>query len=147
MPLLQPSTCFCYPLKLPPLPLASDSNEFDECARKRLTLDYRTGSAVTLTRSNIFVHGGLTIPLNLPVVNSMQLQKELILFFAKEKNNGSSFRNLNEWISKETFFLDLMSRTWYRVKTSFDQRTEELLKAESSSAKADNDTNEIKNGH
>ncbi|CAI4459284.1 ADE_G0018070.mRNA.1.CDS.1 [Saccharomyces cerevisiae] len=144
MPLLQPSTCFCYPLKLPPLPLTSDSNEFDECARKRLTLDYRTGSAVTLTRSNIFVHGGLTIPLNLPVVNSMQLQKELILFFAKEKNNGSSFRNLNEWISKETFFLDLMSRTWYRVKTSFDQRTEELLKAESSSAKADNDTNEIR---
>ncbi|CAI5150645.1 BEM_HP_G0079270.mRNA.1.CDS.1 [Saccharomyces cerevisiae] len=91
MPLLQPSTCFCYPLKLPPLPLTSDSNEFDECARKRLTLDYRTGSAVTLTRSNIFVHGGLTIPLNLPVVNSMQLQKEFILFFAKEKNNGSSF--------------------------------------------------------
>lgn len=58
----------------------------------------------------------------------MQLQKELILFFAKEKNNGSSFKNLNEWISKETFFLDLMSRTWYRVKTSFDEKTEELQK-------------------
>ncbi|CAI4061506.1 Mds3p SKDI_07G0690 [Saccharomyces kudriavzevii IFO 1802] len=143
MPLLQPSTCFCYPLKLPPLPLASDSNELDECARKRLTLDYRTGSAVTLTRSNIFVHGGLTIPLNLPTVNSMQLQKELILFFAKEKNNGSSFRNLNEWISKETFFLDLMSRTWYRVKTSFDQKTEELLRAENPSYKPNTDTNDI----
>ncbi|CAI4062564.1 hypothetical protein SUVZ_07G0600 [Saccharomyces uvarum] len=128
MPLLQPSTCFCYPLKLPPPPLPTDPNELDECARRRLTLDYRTGSAVTLTRSNIFVHGGLTIPLNLPVINSMQLQKELILFFAKEKNNGSSFKNLNEWISKETFFLDLMSRTWYRVKTSFDEKTEELQK-------------------
>ncbi|CAI4039093.1 hypothetical protein SMKI_07G0640 [Saccharomyces mikatae IFO 1815] len=143
MPLLQPSTCFCYPLKLPPSPLASDSNELDECARKRLTLDCRTGSAVTLTRSNIFVHGGLTIPLNLPVVNSMQLQKELILFFAKEKNNGSSFRNLNEWISKETFFLDLMSRTWYRVKTSFDQKTEELLQAENSNFKLDADTSDV----
>ncbi|EJS43797.1 mds3p [Saccharomyces arboricola H-6] len=140
MPLLQPSTCFCYPLKLPPAPLTSDSNELDECAKKRLTLNYRTGSAVTLTRSNIFVHGGLTIPLNLPVVNSMQLQKELILFFAKEKNNGSSFKNLNEWISKETFFLDLMSRTWYRVKTSLDQKTEELLGAGSLSPKLDTDT-------
>lgn len=146
MPLLQPSTCFCYPLKLPPSPLATDSNELDECARRRLTLDYRTGSAVTLTRSNIFVHGGLTIPLNLPVINSMQLQKELILFFAKEKNNGSSFKNLNEWISKETFFLDLMSRTWYRVKTSFDEKTEELQKGGSAASKLDSGTEDIPAG-
>lgn len=116
MSLLQPSSCTCYPLQLP-LPPPLSSSEADSPTRRRYTLDCRTGAAVELTRSNIFVHGGLTIPLNLTHVNSVQIQKELILYFAKEKNSGSSFKRLNDWISSETFFLDLISRKWKRVET------------------------------
>lgn len=116
MPLLQPSSCTCYPLKLP-LPPPLSSSEPESPTRRRYTLDCRTGAAVELTRSNVFVHGGLTIPLNLTQVNSVQIQKELILYFAKEKNSGSSFKRLNDWISSETFFLDLISRKWKRVET------------------------------
>lgn len=83
-------------------------------------MDCRTGAAVELTRSDIFVHGGLTIPLNLTQVNSVQIQKELILYFAKEKATGSNFKKLNDWVSQETFYLDLISRTWKRIETTFE---------------------------
>ncbi|CCD23309.1 Mds3p NDAI_0B02740 [Naumovozyma dairenensis CBS 421] len=120
MPLLQPSTCTCYPLQLPTL--TSNQKLLDEPTKKRISLECRTGAATILARSNIFVHGGLTIPLNLEgQINSLQLQKELILYFSKEKNNGISFENLNQWISSETFFLDLISRTWYRVETTLQK--------------------------
>ncbi|KAJ9572469.1 Galactose oxidase, central domain [Nakaseomyces glabratus] len=146
MSLLLPSACACYPLHLPspyshprsnsssslnsadvrsPTKVSKKDKEddvyLDEALRKRLTLDVRTGSTTLLTRSNIYVNGGLTIPLNLTEVNSTQLQKELMLYFAKEKNKSISFKNLNEWISSETFFLDLISRSWRRLETTIDE--------------------------
>lgn len=120
MHLLQPTACTCYQLKLPTAPTATASGPLDSCSRRRYTLDCRTGAAVELTRSDIFVHGGLTIPLNLSQVNSVQIQKELILYFTKEKTNGSNFKKLNDWVSQETFYLDLISRTWKRVETTFE---------------------------
>lgn len=142
MSLLLPSANACYPLRLPSAfqhsrnrsntslnsldvrsPTKTSDNvdvEMDEVTKKRITLDVRTGSASILTRSNIYVNGGLTIPLNLTEINSTQLQKELMLYFAKEKNKSISFKNLNEWISSETFFLDLISRTWKRMETTVD---------------------------
>ncbi|QLL32731.1 hypothetical protein HG536_0D02530 [Torulaspora globosa] len=123
MHLLQPSSCSCYNLKLPTPPAAINSEPLDASMKRRYTLDCRTGAAVELTRSNIFVHGGLTIPLNLTHVNSVQIQKELILYFAKEKVTGSSFKRLSDWISSETFFLDLITRTWERVETTIEEDT------------------------
>lgn len=123
MHLLQPSSCSCYNLKLPTPPATINSEPLDASLKRRYTLDCRTGAAVELTRSNIFVHGGLTIPLNLTHVNSVQIQKELILYFAKEKATGSSFKRLSDWISSETFFLDLITRTWERVETTMEEET------------------------
>lgn len=124
MQLLQPTSCSCFQLKLPSPPAATASGPLDACSRRRYTLDCRTGAAVELTRSGIFVHGGLTIPLNLAQVNSVQIQKELILYFAKEKATGSSFKKLNDWVSQETFYLDLISRAWWRVETTFEGEDE-----------------------
>lgn len=118
MPLLQPSSCSCYALKLPALP--SSFLDADEPIKRKLMLDCRTGAAVELTRSDMFVHGGLTIPLNLTQINSLQIQKELMLYFAKEKQSGSLFRRLTDWISPEVFFLDLISRSWKRIETEID---------------------------
>lgn len=132
MPLLQPSLCSCYPLKLPPLP--SSLVDADEPVKRKSMLESRTGAAVELTRSDIFVHGGLTIPLNLTQINSLQIQKELMLYFAKEKQTGSLFRQLNDWISPEIFFLDLISRTWRRIDTEMEDR------------KTSNDDNEGQDG-
>lgn len=56
-------------------------------------------------------------------MNSVQIQKELILYFAKEKTTGSSFKRLNDWISSETFFLDLITRTWEQVETIVEEET------------------------
>ncbi|AQZ18820.1 PMD1 (YER132C) and MDS3 (YGL197W) [Zygosaccharomyces parabailii] len=120
MPLLQPSLCACYPLKLPPLP--PSLADADEPVKRKWMLESRTGAAVELTRSDIFVHGGLTIPLNLTQINSLQIQKELMLYFAKEKQTGSLFRKLSDWISPEIFFLDLVSRTWKRIDTKVERQ-------------------------
>lgn len=78
---LQPSSSVCYPLNLPIAP----GPNLDEATRKKLTLECRTGAAVELARSGVFVHGGLTLPLNLPVINSLQLQKELYYILASIK--------------------------------------------------------------
>ncbi|QLQ79606.1 hypothetical protein HG537_0C02530 [Torulaspora globosa] len=131
MHLLQPSSCSCYNLKLPTPPATINSEPLDASMKRRYSLDCRTGAAVEHTRSNIFVHGGLTIPLNLTHVNSVQIQKELILYFAKEKVTGSSFKRLSDWISSETFFLDLITRTWERVEATVEDET-----------RSDDDTNE-----
>lgn len=116
---LQPSSSVCYPLNLPIAP----GPNLDEATRKKLTLECRTGAAVELARSGVFVHGGLTLPLNLPVINSLQLQKELILYFGKHKNRNTDFKTLADWISPEIFFLDLISRTWQRIITTIDTAT------------------------
>ncbi|CCD23225.1 uncharacterized protein NDAI_0B01905 [Naumovozyma dairenensis CBS 421] len=115
MPLLQPNSTECYRLELPELP---PNVNLDEATKNRLSLNARTGAAVTLARSSIYVHGGLTIPLNISEINSATLQKELILYFSKSKDSSQSFKNLNDWISCEVFYLDLITRTWERIETN-----------------------------
>ncbi|CUS22984.1 LAQU0S07e04676g1_1 [Lachancea quebecensis] len=113
---LLPSPVTSHTLKLPELdPLSQGS--LSECEKRARTLSCRTGSAVILARSAIFVHGGFTIPLDLAEVDSISIQKELILYFSRESKAPGSFQNLSEWISTDTFFLDLISRTWERVVT------------------------------
>ncbi|CDO95887.1 unnamed protein product [Kluyveromyces dobzhanskii CBS 2104] len=116
MPFLLPSNCSCYNLHLPQLDPQLAAT-MDECTIRRSTLDVRTGAATVLARSGIFVHGGLTIPLNLHEITSTNLQQELIMHFARERKDSSRFQNLGQWISKEVFFLDLISRSWERVET------------------------------
>lgn len=116
MPFLLPSNCSCYNLHLPQLD-AQTADSMDECSIRRSTLDVRTGAATVLARSGIFVHGGLTIPLNLQEITSTNLQQELIMHFARERKDSNRFQNLGQWISKEVFFLDLISRRWERVET------------------------------
>lgn len=124
MPFLLPSNCSCYNLHLPHLDAAKAAT-LDECSIKRLSLDVRTGAATVLARSGIFVHGGLTIPLNLNQITSTNLQQELIMHFARELNDSSTFQNLSQWISREVFFLDLISRRWERVTTFYADNDED----------------------
>ncbi|CCK69960.1 Pmd1p KNAG_0D02100 [Huiozyma naganishii CBS 8797] len=133
MALLRPSSSTCYKLRLPELPAGEQilkynddstrddkkNNIQDTIAKRRLLLECRTGAAVDLSRSEIFVHGGLIIPLNLNTIDSATIQKEIILYFAKQKNSVIAFKNLSDWISREIFFLDLISRKWNRLPTSF----------------------------
>lgn len=120
MTLLQPTNSECFALKLPVVRGAS--HHMNESVRNKLGLEYRTGAAVTITRSNVYVHGGLTLPLNLHQVNSLKLQKELILYFAKHKSkDGISFQNLDQYISSEVFSLDLISRTWMHIPATVDE--------------------------
>ncbi|CCE62747.1 hypothetical protein TPHA_0D01060 [Tetrapisispora phaffii CBS 4417] len=118
----QPSSTVCYDLKLPNLP--ANFKTLDEAKKRSLTLDCRTGAAISIARSNIFVHGGLVLPLNLTEVSLVNVQQEIIMYFAKEKGVGSSFKNLIDWVSSEVFFLDLISRTWQRVPTTMKENTE-----------------------
>ncbi|CCF57282.1 hypothetical protein KAFR_0C02890 [Kazachstania africana CBS 2517] len=120
MPLLQPTTSCCYHLKLPKLPVELKESK-NEAQNLKFQLKCRTGAAQTLKRSNIFVHGGLTIPLNLTTIDSLQLQKALMMYFAKETKNAASFENLKQWISSETFYLDLVSRSWRHIPTTINQ--------------------------
>ena len=89
MTVLQPPSSVCYPLNLPIVP----NPNLDEATRKKLTLECRTGAAVELARSGVFVHGGLTLPLNLTIINSLQLQKELILYFGKQKDRNADLKH------------------------------------------------------
>lgn len=126
MTILKPTDAECFSLKLPTIVHTSkgESATIDEAIQKKLGLEYRTGASVTIARSNIYVHGGLTIPLNLNQVNTLKLQKELILYFAKQRNkDGISFQNLNQHISSELFFLDLISRTWKHIPTTIDEQS------------------------
>lgn len=120
MTLLQPTNSECFSLKLPVV--RGGSHHMNESVRNKLGLEYRTGAAVTITRSNVYVHGGLTLPLNLHQVNSLKLQKELILYFAKHKSkDGISFQNLDQYISSEVFSLDLISRTWMHIPATVNE--------------------------
>ncbi|AEY97852.1 FAFR168Wp [Eremothecium gossypii FDAG1] len=120
MPLILPSAGNCFPLRLPKLD-AGQLQDLDERAQKRLLLECRTGAAVALGRSSLFVYGGLTIPLNLPEVTLVQIQQELILHFARCKT--ANYLNLCEYISQEVFSLDLLSRRWERVQLAEEEKS------------------------
>jgi len=120
MSMLQPSSCTGYQLKLPQIPQLAEYALLDQYTRKKLSLEHRTGAAVELSRANLFVHGGLTVPLNIENITVLQLQKELIIYFSKNNKNKISFENLNQWLSSEIFFLDLVSRTWHHIQTTID---------------------------
>lgn len=124
MPTLLPSNILCHSLRLPRLDEEAQRT-LSDAEKRALTLSCRTGAAVHLNRSSVFVNGGLTIPLGLPQVNSASLQQELILYFARERQSSSSFQNLSEWISNETFELDLISRKWERVVTNANPSLDE----------------------
>ncbi|SMN18498.1 similar to Saccharomyces cerevisiae YGL197W MDS3 Putative component of the TOR regulatory pathway [Maudiozyma saulgeensis] len=124
MSMLQPSSCTGYQLKLPQIPQSAEYALLDQYTRKKLSLEHRTGAAVELSRANLFVHGGLTVPLNIENITILQLQKELIIYFSKNSKNKINFENLNQWISSEIFFLDLVSRTWHHIETTIDDTPE-----------------------
>ncbi|SCV00824.1 LANO_0F08746g1_1 [Lachancea nothofagi CBS 11611] len=116
MPPLLPSPVSDHATSLPKIDPDLEAT-LSECEKRAMTLDCRTGASVILARSSIFVYGGFTVPLDLAEVNSISVQQELILYFARESKSSGSFQNLGDWISRETFFLDLISRKWERVVT------------------------------
>ncbi|CEP60541.1 uncharacterized protein LALA0_S01e13278g [Lachancea lanzarotensis] len=116
---LLPSPGSCHPTTLPKLNPDQELS-LSECEKRSKTLDCRTGASCVLARSSIFVYGGFTIPLELTEVNSVSIQQELILFFARKRKHTSGFQNLAEWISQEVFHLDLISRKWELVDTESD---------------------------
>lgn len=126
MPTLQPSTSVCHKLKLPELPIEFRNKDVDETVKRRYSLDNRTGAATEICRSSILVHGGLTIPLNISHITTREIQNELILYFAKRKQTGANFKNLQEWISNEIFSLDLITRQWHRIPTTNKNKNETI---------------------
>lgn len=120
MHLLQPSQCQCYDLQLPSLSI-SEETQLDETSKLKFKLDCRTGAAVELSRSDVFVHGGLTIPLELVEISLASVQKEIIMYFAKKVK--TTFKSLNDWMSSEIFYLDLITRSWSRIETSINIST------------------------
>ncbi|CCH60718.1 hypothetical protein TBLA_0D02120 [Henningerozyma blattae CBS 6284] len=151
--ILQPSKCKCYDLTLPDINDNTDVdiNKLTDLEKAKLTLNLRTGAAVNLFRSNFFVNGGLTIPLNLKEYTLKQIYQELIRYFSikktAEKNsransnkrkNSSTIQlyqdddyynidiipDLHSYISSETFNLDLVERTWVRVSTTVVNNSE-----------------------
>ncbi|AMD19873.1 HCL278Wp [Eremothecium sinecaudum] len=121
LPLLPASTT-CRTLRLPTLDSAQ-TVEFSPLEQKKLMLDCRTGAATAIGRSSIYVHGGLTIGLNLSEINSMHVQQELMMYFARRKE--SNFKNLCEYISKEAFHLDLITGKWERLRPPSDEESAE----------------------
>ncbi|SCU93505.1 LADA_0G03466g1_1 [Lachancea dasiensis] len=117
IPLL-PSPVSCHKTELPKL-CPDQEASLPACKKRALTLDCRTGACILLVRSGVFVHGGLTVPLDLAEVNSSSIQRELIMYFGRERGSGN-FQNLSDWISRETFFLDLITRKWEHVPTAED---------------------------
>lgn len=121
---LLPSSGVCHKLKLPELPSDLNNKNIDDTTKRRYTLDCRTGAATEVCRSSILVHGGLTIPLNLPIITKSEVQNELIMYFAKQKHTGASFKNLQDWISLELFTLDLITKKWQRIPTTSHEKDE-----------------------
>ena len=141
MQLLRPSSSVCYKLKLPQVDTITSNTLISDVDKRLLTLDYRTGAAIQLFKSNIFVHGGIIIPLNLSDITTKSIQEELMLYFAKQVNSSSSssssssntdsfhypfndpssaiinFNTLSDWISPNIFTLDLITRKWSYLET------------------------------
>ncbi|SCV04183.1 LAME_0H16424g1_1 [Lachancea meyersii CBS 8951] len=120
---LLPSPASYHATTLPKLDPGQESL-LSECEKRALTLDCRTGASTVLTRSSVFVYGGFTIPLNLTEINSVSIQQELILYFARESKYKGTFQNLGDWISRELFHMDLISRKWDLMPTEVDQSQE-----------------------
>ena len=91
----------CYTLQHPP-------TEKDD----RLNLHVRTGAAATLHNSFVFIHGGLTIGLEL----DHRLTIEHIRATFALRVTGGKLRRLHRYFSGELFSLDLISRCWHRVE-------------------------------
>ncbi|CAI5758296.1 unnamed protein product [Candida verbasci] len=85
----------CHVLQLP-------SNEKDD----KLNLNVRTGSAATLYNSFIFTFGGLTIGLEL---NEFSISEIFNKF-----GNLNSTRPLNQFLSGELFYLNIIEKSWIR---------------------------------
>lgn len=102
MATLIPTASSCHNLQLPP-------TEKDD----RLNLNVRTGSASSLYKSLVFVHGGLTIGLELSdKITIADIIGNFVL-----KVHGSKSRRMDKYLSLELFVLSLIDRTWTRVKT------------------------------
>lgn len=121
MSALQPSIFACFDLNLPSLPSNFDFKQRNsDIIREQFLLNCRTGAADTLFRSNYFVSGGLTIPLNLHSNLSNLINKELDSYF---DSHSITYYNLNDYISPEIFFLDLITRNWKRIHTAIDNES------------------------
>lgn len=98
---LIPSSSCCHPLQLPP-------PEKDD----RLNLNVRTGSSSVLLSSLVFVHGGLTVGLDLDVNISPGTISSALL----QRLDATRSKKLRNYLSGELFYLDLLSKVWTRVK-------------------------------
>ena len=101
MSTLIPTASACYSLQLPP-------TEKDD----RLNLNVRTGSASTLYNSLIFVHGGLTIGLELLNYTIPELNE---IFYNRINISASKYKTVEKYLSGELFYLSLIERNWSRV--------------------------------
>lgn len=155
MQLLRPSSSVCYKLKLPQVDTITSNTSINDVDKRLLTLNYRTGAATHLSRSNVFVHGGIIIPLNLSDITTKSIQEELMLYFAKQINSSSSsstttntinntntnstfgyslddpilstnFDTLYDWISPNLFILDLITRKWSHFDTFYPKDSNAL---------------------
>lgn len=140
MQLLRPSSSVCYKLKLPQVDTITSNSLVSDVDKRLLTLNYRTGAAIHLFRSNVFVHGGIIIPLNLSDISTKSIQEELMLYFAKQINPSSTtvgyslddpslstkFNTLYDWISPYIFTLDLITRKWSYFETFYPEDSNAL---------------------
>ncbi|KAH3673127.1 hypothetical protein WICMUC_003883 [Wickerhamomyces mucosus] len=78
----------------------------------RFSLKIRTGAAVTYTKSNVAVHGGLTVGLNLERILTSEIEQQL---------NDLNQKDWSKLISNELFYLNIITRTWSRIDLEGDQ--------------------------
>ncbi|ODQ79480.1 hypothetical protein BABINDRAFT_161876 [Babjeviella inositovora NRRL Y-12698] len=113
MPPLIPTSSACHSLALPPL-------EKDD----RMNLTVRTGLSPVLYKSFMFVHGGLT--LGLEVFNLTITEIEAMLYSALSVNNTTVLSpstdapveaiDFSKYLSGELFQLNMIDRVWSRIK-------------------------------
>lgn len=91
---LNPTSNKCYAASFP-----------DSHADDRFNLKVRTGAATCIVHSRIFVHGGLTVPLELQEVTMAAITEQLTPLGPE---------HLSDWISNEVFELNIVERKWTR---------------------------------
>lgn len=95
-----PTSSACHSLQLPP-------TEKDD----RLNLNVRTGSALILHNSQVFIFGGLTVGLDL----ASNIDAKYILNTFLLKLGPNKLKRIRKYLSGELFYLDLLTKTWLRV--------------------------------